>query len=111
MTSLGSKNAFVGVPLATIQMGFLRHLTASLNTKNPYLERELNAPKSPFKWLHVGPPKRDFLTPKMSFPAFPILTSVGGPLDRNARNCSCKEHGGKLAAARLSSRGHPPKTK
>ena len=32
MTFLGSKNAFLGVPLGTISMGFLGHLIPSLNT-------------------------------------------------------------------------------
>ena len=71
MTFLGSKKClFWGSPLEPFKWGFWAF--HSLPQYQILVKgRELNAPKTPFKWFQGEPPtKAFFLTPKMSFSRF-----------------------------------------
>ena len=74
--------------------GLFGHWIPSLNTKS-LLREGIKCPKSPFKWFQERPPKRHFWPQTCHFPDFPILTSVGGPLDRKTSARPLHRKGGK----------------
>ena len=75
----GVKKCLFGGPPWNHLMGFLGHLLPSLG-KDLVLREGVECPKSPFKWFQGGPPKRHFLTPKMSFSRFSNFDLCRGTL-------------------------------
>ena len=84
----GQKMPFGGSPLEPFKWGF-----GAFNSLPQYqiLAKggNLNAPKTPFKWFQGGPPKRHFLTPKMSFSRFSTFDLCRGTLGSQAQNYLC----------------------